>query len=115
MIAAVGLYAVVAFAVTQRTHELGLRIALGAQVADVLRLVIGEGIALALTGVAAGFVIALAVGSRVSPLLYHVSPRDPITYGAVGATMIVVAGIASAVPAFRAARVDPNEALRGND
>jgi predicted permease len=111
-LAAIGLYAVVAFAVAQRTHELGLRIALGAQMDDVLRLVIGEGIGFALAGVALGFGIALAAGSRLSPLLYGVSVRDPATYAAVAGLLIAVAAIASAVPAMRAARVDPNVALR---
>lgn len=112
VLAAVGLYSVVAFAVTQRTHELGLRIALGAQVDDVLRLVIGEGIGIALLGVGVGFAIALAAGSMVSPLLYRVSPRDPLTYVVVGGLLVVVAMIASAVPAIRATKVDPNIALR---
>ena len=111
-LAAIGLYAVVAFAVAQRTHELGLRIALGAQMDDVLRLVIGEGIGFALAGVALGFGIALAAGSRLSPLLYGVSVRDPVTYASVAGLLIAVAAIASAAPAIRAARVDPNIALR---
>ena len=112
VLAAIGLYAVVAFAVAQRRHEIGLRIALGAQTRDVLRLVIGEGIGVAVIGIAIGFVVSLTAGSRVSPLLYHVSPRDPVTYVVVGMLLIVVAAIASAVPALRATRVDPNVALR---
>jgi putative ABC transport system permease protein len=112
VLAAIGLYAVMAFAVTQRTHELGLRIALGAQVDDVLRLVIGEGMGVTMVGVGLGLAVAFAAGSRVSPLLYQVSAWDPVTYGIVGGLLVVVAVIASAVPAMRAARVDPNIALR---
>ena len=112
VLAAIGLYAIVAFAVTQRTHELGVRIALGADMNDVLRLVIGEGLGVTLIGVAIGFGVALAVGSRLSPLLYKVTARDPLTYFLVGGILVLVAIVASAVPATKAARVDPNVALR---
>jgi predicted permease len=112
VLAAIGLYAIVAFAVTQRTHELGVRIALGAEMNDILRLVIGEGLGVTLIGVAIGFGVALTVGSRLSPLLYKVTPRDPFTYFLVGGILVLVAIVASAVPATKAARVDPNVALR---
>ena len=112
LLAAIGLYAVVAFAVTQRTHELGVRIALGAEVHDILRLVIGEGLGVSLIGVAIGFGVALGVGERLSPLLYKVTARDPLTFFVVGGILVLVAIVASAVPATRAARVDPNVALR---
>ena len=112
VIAAIGLYSVVAFAVTQRTHELGLRIALGAQMNDILRLVISEGIGLALAGVTIGFAVALTAGAKMSPLLFNVSPRDPVTYAVVATVLVAVAAVASAVPAMRAAKVDPNIALR---
>src|SRR5262245_14430751 len=112
VLAAIGLYAIVAFAVTQRTHELGLRIALGAEINDILRLVIGEGLGVTLIGVAIGFGVALTVGSRLSPLLYKVSAKDPLTYFLVGGILVLVAIVASAVPATKAARVDPNVALR---
>ena len=112
-LAAIGLYAVVAFAVTQRTHELGVRIALGAEMDDILRLVIGEGLGVTLIGVTIGFGVALTAGSRLSPLLYKVTARDPLTYVFVGGILVLVAIVASAVPATKAARVDPNVALRG--
>jgi putative ABC transport system permease protein len=111
-LAAIGLYAIVAFAVTQRTHELGLRIALGAEADDILRLVIGEGLGVTLMGVAIGVGVALTVGSRLSPLLYKVTARDPLAYVVVGAILVLVAIVASAVPAMKAAQVDPNVALR---
>jgi len=111
-LAAIGLYAVIAFAVAQRTQELGVRIALGAQAADVLRLVVGEGVRVTLSGVAIGAAIALVAGRRISTLLFNESPVDPFVYGMVAATMILVGILASAIPASRAARVDPNVALR---
>jgi putative ABC transport system permease protein len=112
VLAAIGLYAVIAFAVAQRVHELGVRIALGALPADVVRLVIGEGLRVTLAGVAIGGAIALVASRGVGSLLFHVSPRDPLVYGTVAATLIVVGVLASAIPASRAARVDPNTALR---
>src|SRR6185437_15633802 len=111
-LAAVGLYSLIAFAVAQRGHELGVRIALGAQVDDVLRLVIREGLGLALAGIAIGAGVALLASNLLSPLLYHVSPHDPVVYLVVCAILLAVAALASAVPAMRAARVDPNVALR---
>ena len=113
-LAAIGLYAVVAFAVVQRTQELGVRIALGARVSDVMRLVIGEGIRVTLTGVFVGAVIALAAGGAIRTMLFQVSPHDPMVFGVVALTLLVVGALASAIPAFRAARVDPNTALRAD-
>lgn len=111
-LAAIGLYSVIAFGVTQRTHELGVRIALGAQIDDVLRLVVGEGVRLTLVGVVLGAAIALAAGRWTSPLLFQVSAKDPLVYAFVMFTLIVVGVFASAIPATRAACVDPNIALR---
>ena len=114
VIAAIGLYAVVAFAVAQRTQELGVRIALGAQSADVFRLIVGEGLRVTVGGVALGTGIALVAGRRVGPLLFNESPSDPVVYGVVALTLISVGLFASALPAVRATRVDPNVALRAD-
>jgi len=111
-LAAVGLYAVIAFAVAQRTQEIGVRIALGARARDVLALIVGHGIRVTLAGLATGVLIALAAGRAIAPLLFHVSPRDPLVYGIVAATLMVVGVAASLIPAMRASRVDANLALR---
>ncbi len=111
-LAAVGLYAVIAFAVAQRTREIGVRIALGAGSGDVLRLVVGEGVRVTLVGLALGIVVALAGTSRLATLLFNESPRDPAVYGTVAATLLIVGILASAIPASRATRVDPSVALR---
>ena len=112
LLAAVGLYAAVGFTVSQRTQELGVRIALGALPRDVLHLVVGEGLRVTLLGVAIGALVAFAGARAVDKLLYGVSPRDPMIYGIVALVLLAVGMLASAVPASRAARVDPNTALR---
>ena len=112
VLAGIGLYSVIAFNVAQRTQELGVRIALGAELRDLLRLVVGEGIRFAIAGVLLGGAVALLAGRWVGPLLFAESPRDPLVYGGVTAVLLVVAVVASAVPAMRASRVDPNLALR---
>lgn len=112
VLAAIGLYSVIAFDVAQRTHELGVRVALGAQVGDVLRLIVGAGLRFAVVGIVAGIAIALATGRFVAPLLYGVSAHDPVILVAVAAVLLGISIAASAIPALRAARVDPNIALR---
>ena len=112
LVAAIGLYGVVAYNVTQRTHELGVRVALGAQRGDILRLVVGQSARLTLAGVAIGCALALAASQWVQPLLFQQSSRDPAIYAAVAGLMIVVALFAAASPAARAAKADPNRALR---
>jgi predicted permease len=112
VLAAIGLYGVIAFDVAQRTQELGVRIALGAQVGDVLRLIVGAGLRFAVVGVAVGIGIALLAGRFAAPLLFGVSARDPLVLGGVGALLLAVAAVASGIPAWRATRVDPNTALR---
>jgi putative ABC transport system permease protein len=112
VVAAIGLYSVVAYDVSQRTRELGVRVALGASAGAVLRLVVGEGVRVVLVGLALGAVAALSLAGRVSPLLYEVSAKDPVTYAGVVGVLLVVAVVASLAPALRAARVDPNVALR---
>jgi predicted permease len=114
VLAAVGLYSVIAYNVTQRTHEMGVRLALGAQSRDVIRLIVREGLAIVLPGIALGAVVALVASRWVGPLLFEVSPKDPTIVTAVLATLVAVAVAASWIPAIRAARVDPNEALRAD-
>jgi ABC-type antimicrobial peptide transport system permease subunit len=113
-LAAIGLYSVVAYNVAQRTHELGVRVALGAQGRDVVRLVVTDGLRLAGMGVAIGAVIAFAASKWVKPLLFNVSPTDPTVFTLVVVTLVAVAMAASWVPARRASRVDPNVALRAD-
>ena len=114
VLAAVGLYSVIAYNVTQRTHEMGVRLALGAQARDVVRLIVREGLAIVIPGIALGAIVALIASRWVGPLLFEVSPKDPTVVSAVLVTLVVVAIAASWIPAIRAARVDPNEALRAD-
>lgn len=113
LVAAVGLYGVITYNVAQRMHELGVRIALGAQANDVIRLVVGQGVRFTVIGVSLGLALA-SIGARwIQPLLFQQSARDPATYGIVAALLLAVALVASVVPARRATRADPNAALRG--
>ncbi len=112
VLAAIGLYSVIAYSVAQRTHELGVRRALGAQAADVMRLVVSDGLRVTGVGVAIGIVAALWAGKWVKPLLFDTSPNDPVVFIVVAVTLIVVAAAASWVPALRASKVDANVALR---
>ena len=111
-VAAIGLYGVIAYNVTQRMHEVGVRMALGAQAGDILRLVVGQGLRFAVAGVAVGVILALFAATWLQPLLYKQSARDPVIYVIVSAILMIVAVIASASPAVRAARADPTTALR---
>jgi putative ABC transport system permease protein len=112
LLAAVGLYSVIAYNVVQRTHELGVRIALGAHVGNVLGLVVGQGVRLGVAGIVIGGMIAFSGARWLKPLLFQESARDPAVYALVAAVLLAVAVVASYVPARRAARVDPNVALR---
>ncbi len=111
-LAAVGLYGVVAYSVSQRTQEIGLRMAIGAQRGDVLRMVVGGGMKLALVGVAIGIACALGLASAVATMLFQVTPFDPASYSATSLVLLIVAAFACYVPARRATRVDPIVALR---
>lgn len=113
LLAAVGIYGVINYAVTQRTHELGIRMALGAQRADILRMVVGEGIVLVVIGLMSGSVIALSGLSQIiKAVLFRVTPSDPTIYVASGIVLLVVALVACYVPAHRATKIDPIIALR---
>ena len=112
LLAAVGTYSVMAYLVSQRTHEIGVRMALGAQRRDVLQLVIAQGTKLALLGVGVGFAISLMLTKLLSSMLFGVSPRDPVTFGGVAILLVSVALLACYIPARRAMRVDPMVALR---
>ena len=112
VLACLGIYGVLTLAVVQRTREIGMRVALGAQRRDVLSLVIGKGLKLALIGSVLGLSGALAATRLVSSMFYGVTPTDPMTFAGVSLLLMLVACIASWLPARRAARVDPMEALR---
>jgi len=113
-LAAIGMYSVIAYNVAQRNHEMGVRVALGAQGRDLARLVVGEGVKLGAVGIVIGAAVALWAGKWVKPLLFDESPRDPAIFAVVTLGLLLVAVAASWVPARRASRVDPSVALRSD-
>jgi len=112
LLAAIGIYGVMAYFVSQRVGEIGVRMALGAQRSDVLKLVVRQGMSLALAGVVVGFVASLALARAMSGLLFGVGPNDPVTLAIFTLVLAAVAFLANYVPARRASMVDPIVALR---
>jgi putative ABC transport system permease protein len=112
LLSAIGIYGVIAYTVVQRTNEIGIRMALGAQRGVVLKQVVGDGAVLALAGVAIGCVCALPASRTLAGLLFSTSATDPMTFAVVIILLIAVAVVASLVPAVRATRIDPIAALR---
>jgi putative ABC transport system permease protein len=111
-LASVGLYAIVAYAVSRKTRDIGIRMALGASTRDVLRLTLGDAWRLAAVGLTAGIVAALAMTRLMRSLLFDVSSTDPATFVMTGVLLAIVAGLASYLPARHATRIDPTVALR---
>jgi putative ABC transport system permease protein len=112
LLAAVGIYSVLSFAVRRRVREIGIRVALGAETKDILRLIINEGMKAAIIGVLIGIGGALVLGRVLASLIYGISATDPATFAAVAALLSLVALLASAIPAYRAAKIEPTRALR---
>ena len=112
VLAGIGLYGLLSYVVVQRSFEIGLRMALGAQRSDILRQIVRRGLLLTLTGVIAGLALAAAVTRMMTGMLYGVRSSDPLTFAAMAAVLLIVSIAASSIPAWRAARVDPNRTLR---
>ena len=112
VIAAVGIYGVISYSVNQSTREIGIRMALGAQRGDVLRLIIGKGMLLAVIGVAVGLIASLFLTKLLDSMLFGVNPRDLVTFASVSLVLSLIAFVACLIPSRRATRVDPMTALR---
>jgi predicted permease len=114
IVASVGVYSVIAYATSQRTNEMGIRIALGAKLTDIARLVVGDGLRTVAVGIVVGVVLAIAAGKLVASLLYGISPRDPVIMASAAVILALIGMVACVIPAIRAARVDPVSALRAD-
>jgi ABC-type antimicrobial peptide transport system permease subunit len=114
ILAMIGIYGVLSYAVTQRSQEISVRMALGAQRGDVIRLVAASGLGLVACGLAVGLVAALALARLIDSLLYGIEPSDPLTFAIAGLVLVGVALVATILPALRAARMAPAQALRGD-
>lgn len=114
LVAAIGLYSVISYTVAQRTHEMGVRVALGARPVDVVRLVLRQSVSLSALAVVVGIALAAGASRWVAPLLFETSPRDPMVYASVAGVLLLVALLAALAPALRAARVDASVALRAD-
>jgi putative ABC transport system permease protein len=114
VLAAVGIYGVISYAVSRRTHEIGVRMALGATPRNVVRLIIEQGMRVVMVGVVAGLIGALLVTRLMTNVVYGVRVTDPLTYGAVALLLMVVALLASYIPARRATRIDPLASMRSD-
>jgi ABC-type antimicrobial peptide transport system permease subunit len=112
LLALVGLYGVMAYSVAQRTAEIGIRQAIGAQRGDILRMVMGQALRLSLVGIGGGVLAAVVLTRLIAKMLYHTSTTDPATYLAISILFLAIALVASYVPAWRATRIDPMAALR---
>jgi putative ABC transport system permease protein len=112
LLAGIGIYGVISYMVSARTHEIGIRLALGAGRSDIVRMVLRQGLRLAVAGAAVGLIAALVVARLMAGLLYGVRPSDPITFAAVALLLVGVGALACYLPARRATRVDPIAALR---
>jgi putative ABC transport system permease protein len=113
LLATIGIYGVMAYSVARRAKELGIRLALGAAPAQILRLVMGQGLRLAACGIGAGLILAALAGQALAAVLYGISPWNPLVYSAVALLLTLVAALATFLPAWRATRIDPATALRG--
>jgi putative ABC transport system permease protein len=113
LLSAVGLYGVVSLVASQRTHEVGVRLALGARPVDIFRMILGGGLSLVIIGAAVGYGLSLALTRLLASLLFGVTSTDAVTFAATPVILLGVAVLACWVPARRAMRVDPNVALRG--
>jgi len=112
LLAAIGLYGVIAYSVARRTREIGIRIALGAHRAVVVRMVMRQGLAVAFAGLVVGCLLAAVAARAIAGVLYGITPADPVSWLAAAAVLMSVAAIANLIPAARAARVQPTQALR---